>query len=185
MTRPIKIRLVKDASLTIDNLDSSGRAMTAVENKPVADCVAPEGVNASFVVRRRDRSGTILLVEDDPGMRELMRDILRRAGYQVLTAESEAQALAVWEQFNPKIHLLLTDVMIPHRTTGLELARKLKGSKPKLKVIYTSGFGREICGGDPELTASPFLKKPFTPAELVDVVARSLEPKPGLVGTPS
>ena len=112
-----------------------------------------------------------------------MRKILLNACYQVLTAESEAQALEIWDRFNHQIDLLLTDVMIPHRTTGLELAKKLRATKPDLKVIYTSGFGREICDCDPALTASSFLQKPFTPDELMIVVAATLETKPEFIGT--
>ena len=112
-----------------------------------------------------------------------MRKILLNACYQVLTAESEAQALEIWERFNLQIDLLLTDVMIPHRTTGLELAKKLRATKPELKVIYTSGFGREICDRDPALMASSFLQKPFTPDELMIVVAATLKTKPEFIRT--
>src|SRR5256885_12141684 len=112
-----------------------------------------------------------------------MQKILGDACYQVLTAESEAQALEIWERFNLQIDLLLTDVMIPHRTTGLELAKKLRATKPELKVIYTSGFGREICDRDPALTASSFLQKPFTPEELMVADAVTLEVKQESIGT--
>ena len=176
---------MKDIVSAHGGLEPSRAARKAIRSKPTAVAHRTDrgALNLPGVVRRCDCSATILLVEDDPAVREVMRKILLNACYQVLTAESEAQALEIWERFNLQIDLLLTDVMIPHRTTGLELAKKLRATKPELKVIYTSGFGREICGGDPELTASPFLKKPFAPAELVDVVARSLEPKPEFVGT--
>ncbi len=110
-------------------------------------------------------------MEDDAAIREVIREILCQSGYQVLTAESEAQALEVWERFGLRIDLLLSDVMIPYRTTGLALAKKLKGWKPELKVVYMSGFGREIGCGDPAMATCPFLKKPFTPEELILVVA--------------
>ena len=150
--------------------------MNIVPSGPVAvaDRAVPGAVNPPSLVRRHDCPGTILLVEDDAAIREVVREILCHASYQVLTAESEAQALEVWDRFGRRIDLLLTDVMIPYRTTGLALAKKLKGSRPELKVVYMSGFGREIGCGDPALATCPFLKKPFTPEELIVVVAATL-----------
>src|SRR6185369_16428818 len=78
-------------------------------------------------------SKTILFVEDDPVVREMTCDILRQGGYLVLPADSERQALKAWDRFAKRIDVLLTDVMIPYRSTGLELARKLKRAKPDLK----------------------------------------------------
>ena len=153
--------------------------MNTVRSKPaaIADRTVTGAVNPPGLVRRRDCPGTILLVEDDAAIREVIREILCQSGYQVLTAESEAQALEVWERFGLRIDLLLSDVMIPYRTTGLALAKKLKGWKPELKVVYMSGFGREIGCGDPAMATCPFLKKPFTPEELILVVAATLETK--------
>lgn len=176
---------MKDIVAAQGGLEPSRAARKAIRSKPAAVAHRTDrgALNLPSVVRRRDRSATILLVEDDPAVREVMRKILLNACYQVLTAESEAQALEIWERFNLQIDLLLTDVMIPHRTTGLELAKKLRATKPELKVIYTSGFGREICDRDPALTASSFLQKPFTPEELMIVVAATLETKPEFVRT--
>jgi DNA-binding NtrC family response regulator len=102
-------------------------------------------------------------------------DILSRSGYLVLAAESERQALKAWDRYGRHIDLLLTDVMIPYRTTGLELARKFKRSKPRLKVVFTSGFGPEICCGVPTLTGGLFLPKPFSPGTLLRIVAECLK----------
>ena len=155
---------MKETVAAHGRLEPSRAARKAIRSKPTAVAHRTDrgALNLPGVVRRCDCSATILLVEDDPAVREVMRKILLNACYQVLTAESEAQALEIWERFNLQIDLLLTDVMIPHRTTGLELAKKLRATKPELKVIYTSGFGREICDRDPALTASSFLQKPFT-----------------------
>ena len=178
---------MKDIVSAHGGLEPSRAARKAIRSKPAAVAQRTDrGThNLPSVVRRRDCSATILLVEDDPAVREVMRKILLNACYQVLTAESEAQALEIWERFNHQIDLLLSDVMIPHRTTGLELAKKLRATKPDLKVIYTSGFGREICDRDPALTASSFLQKPFTPDELMIVVAATLENNAEFIGTPS
>ena len=117
---------------------------------------------------------TILFVEDDPVVREMTCDILRQSGYVVLPADSERQALKAWDRFAKRIDVLLTDVMIPYRSTGLELARKLKRAKPDLKVVFTSGFGPEICSGVPVLTGGLFLPKPFSATALLQTIVISL-----------
>src|SRR5216117_503832 len=117
---------------------------------------------------------TILLVEDDPVMRDMVSEILCQSGYMVLTAASAPQALKTWEKFKRLIDLLLTDVLIPCRSTGLELARKFRQSKPKLRIVFTSGFGPEICTGDPAMASGWFLPKPFSPAALLRIVSKCL-----------
>src|SRR3989442_10988802 len=104
-------------------------------------------------IKRPGGSETILLVEDDPVVLEMVSEILRQSGYMVLTAASAPQALKTWEKFGRLIDLLLTDVLIPCRSTGLELARKFQQSKPKLKIVFTSGFGPEICAVDPAMAS--------------------------------
>ena len=118
---------------------------------------------------------TILLVEDDPVMREMVSEILCQSGYMVLTAASAPQALKTWEKFKRLIDLLLTDVLIPCRSTGLELARKFRQSKPKLRIVFTSGFGPEICAGDPAMASGWFLPKPFSQAALLRIVSNCLK----------
>jgi two-component system cell cycle sensor histidine kinase/response regulator CckA len=119
---------------------------------------------------------TILLVEDDPAMRELTRDILRRNGFTVLTADSDCQALWLWSRHAHQINLLVTDLMIPNRTTGVELAKKLLRERPDLPVLYVSGFGREIGEGDTAfLRKSPFLQKPYSPSALIQTVFDCLD----------
>ena len=125
-------------------------------------------------IKRPGGSETILLVEDDPVVLEMVSEILRQSGYMVLTAASAPQALKTWEKFGRLIDLLLTDVLIPCRSTGLELARKFQQSKPKLRIVFTSGFGPEICAGDPAMASGWFLPKPFAPAALLRIVSQCL-----------
>jgi len=126
-------------------------------------------------IKRPGGPETILLIEDDPVVLEMMSEILRQSGYMVLTAASAPQALKTWEKFARLIDLLLTDVLIPCRSTGLELARKFQKSKPKLKVVFTSGFGPEICAGDPAMTSGWFLPKPFSQAALLRIISNCLK----------
>lgn len=119
---------------------------------------------------------TILLVEDDVEVREITRAILRQFGYVVLTAESECQALWLWERHHLEIELLVADMMIPNCATGLDLAKKLRARKPSLKVLITSGFGREIGGEETGLLArTPFLQKPYSAQTLMESVTRCLQ----------
>jgi CheY-like chemotaxis protein len=124
--------------------------------------------------KRPDGPETILVVEDDLAVREMTCDILSQNGYLVLVAESEKQALKAWDRFGKRIDLLLTDVLIPYRTTGLELARRFKRTKPNLKIVFTSGFGPEICSGVPTLTGGLFLPKPFSAPALLQAIVTCL-----------
>ena len=126
-------------------------------------------------IKRPGGPETILLVEDDPVMREMVSEILCQSGYMVLTAASAPQALKTWEKFKRLIDLLLTDVLIPCRSTGLELARKFRQSKPKLRIVFTSGFGPEICAGDPAMASGWFLPKPFSRTALLRIISNCLK----------
>ena len=147
---------------------------TTIEATMCAESAAPVAVDPAFAVRQGDCPKTILLVEDNAELLEVTGEILSFSGYQVLTATSESQALEVWQQFSHQIDLLLTDVMMANRATGFELARKLQASKPKLKVVYTSGFEPEICDFDPALGGALFLQKPFSLEALTRVLSDSL-----------
>ena len=82
---------------------------------------------------------TILLVEDEEPLRKVVVELLAQLGYQVLSAGNGKQALAVAAAPQQKIDLLITDVLMPE-ISGPELARRLQAQKPRLKVIFISGF---------------------------------------------
>jgi two-component system cell cycle sensor histidine kinase/response regulator CckA len=84
-------------------------------------------------------SETLLLVEDETGVRELTKDILLAQGYRVLVAQDGVEALQVAQEHEGPIHLLITDVVMP-RLGGRELADQLRSSRPKMRVLYTSGY---------------------------------------------
>jgi CheY-like chemotaxis protein len=131
-------------------------------------------------ILRNDRSVTgmktgsklVLLVEDDPQVREFALLVLRGAGYEVVVAETAAQAQRQWDRHGGKCDLLLADMMIPNCSTGLELARRFRRDNAALPVIITSGFGPEIAGDQAgELKSLVFLRKPFKPDELLKAVS--------------
>ena len=118
----------------------------------------------------------ILIVEDEEMLRELAREILKDAGYQILEAASGREALAVWEQHSGTIDLLLTDMVMPEGVSGSELAERLVAGAPELKVIYMSGYTSEDVSPDLlQRTNASFIQKPYGHAELTKVVRECLD----------
>ncbi len=117
---------------------------------------------------------TVLLVEDEGSVRDLAREILETRGYTVLEARDGAQALGIAERHGGPIALLLTDVVMPGMS-GPELARRLTGLRPGLKVLYVSGYtDRGVAPGEGP-PAAVLLQKPFTPGVLAGKVREVLD----------
>ncbi len=119
--------------------------------------------------------GTVLVVEDEDGVRNLVRDILQTAGYTVLEARHGAEALDVSERHVGPIHLMLTDVVMPEMS-GRELAQRLAILRPATKVLFMSGYTANavVHHGvlDPD---TDFLQKPITAAVLTRKVRQILD----------
>src|SRR5213594_1202791 len=86
--------------------------------------------NVSFKTRFQARPGTILLVEDDPAIRELTRVVLRRSGFNVLVADSDIQAQWIWSRQRYLIHRLLADIRIRNQASALQLAKRFQRKRP-------------------------------------------------------
>jgi two-component system cell cycle sensor histidine kinase/response regulator CckA len=124
----------------------------------------------------RGGSETILVVEDETPLRQLVKSVLQRHGYRVLEADSGVDALPIWLQYKDQISLLLTDMVMPHGVSGRELAQRLRGDKPELKVIYSSGYSLAVVGGDMVLREGlNFLQKPYNPRKLAQAVRDCLD----------
>jgi signal transduction histidine kinase len=118
---------------------------------------------------------TILLVEDDDGIRALVRKLLASRGYTVLEASGGNQAMVVSQQYSGIVHLLLTDIVMPD-LSGPDMAQRILGQRPKIAVLYMSGFsGRLSAHLDTSGSGAGFLHKPFTPETLLKKVRASLE----------
>ncbi len=124
---------------------------------------------------RLQGSETILVVEDDEMVRQLIADALGLYGYKILAAGKGDEALLLGEQHQEPIHLVLTDVVMP-QLSGRELAERLGRLHPEMQVLYMSGYSEEIVGQSGALEeGAPFIQKPFTPGVLVQKVRRVLD----------
>jgi two-component system, cell cycle sensor histidine kinase and response regulator CckA len=121
---------------------------------------------------------TILVVEDEPALRELVVNILELCGYRTFQAGSGPEALKVWGLRRNEIDLLLTDMVMPEGMTGGQLAEQLQAQDPGLKVIYTSGYSPGMAGKDIALLEGfNFLPKPYPPTRLAHLVRECLDAK--------
>jgi PAS domain S-box-containing protein len=149
---------------------STFRVYLPLDEEPAPAALHPEDPAAPL---KRGVSRCILLVEDDPGVREYARKTLLTHGHRVLEAASGRLALPVWQQHREQIEILLTDVVMPDGINGLELGQRLLKEKPALKVIYASGYSADVAGGDfSQRQGVDFIGKPYLPADLLNIVAR-------------
>jgi DNA-binding response OmpR family regulator len=104
---------------------------------------------------------TVLVVEDEPGVRQLICEVLRQEGYTVLESSDSLQAAQVSETYPGEIHLLVTDIVMPH-SSGRDLSARLASSRPGMKVLYISGYTEDTIVHHGVLESDlAFLPKPF------------------------
>ncbi len=127
------------------------------------------------------RTGRILLVEDEPVLREIAQRVLVRAGFDVTAAADPGEAIIAAETGPEPFDLLLTDVVMPGMR-GPELARRLRNSRPELRVLLASGYAEEIVDSDRH--EDPLLPKPFSPETLLAAVDAVLGPAARVVAPP-
>ncbi|MCX7865848.1 MAG: ATP-binding protein [Limisphaera sp.] len=121
---------------------------------------------------------TILAVEDEPALRLMLVNGLRRLGYQVLAAASGPEALELWRTHRDSIDLVITDMVMPGGLNGRQLAARLREDRPDLKVIFSSGYSHELSAEGLEHLAGAFLPKPYTPKKLAAIVRACLDGRP-------
>ena len=132
-------------------------------------------VRSEVTERPCDGRETILLVEDDPSVRDLTELILRRHGYTVLSAETGREGLHLAKEHPGKIDLLLSDIVLPD-LSAVMLTEQLKRLYPRIRTLYMSGYGYEVIARHiPALGHITFLQKPFSAAELTRQVRNVLD----------
>jgi signal transduction histidine kinase/ActR/RegA family two-component response regulator len=133
-----------------------------------------ERIRSSIPPAKRPRAETILVVEDEPGVRRATVRILRSAGYEVVAAESGAEALRVAGTCDG-IDLVLSDIVMPD-LDGPETVARLRATRPALRALFVSGYGEDVlsrAGGLAE--GDGLLAKPFRPGQLLTAVADALQ----------
>ncbi len=137
---------------------------------PLERAPVQQSKSAPAPVERAQNFETVLVVEDEDIVRELVCDVLTEEGYNVLCAAEGLEALRLADEFDGAVHLLVTDVIMPHMN-GPELAEKLSVARPGIRVLYVSGYSDNDIGDhgvlDPQIA---LLQKPFTP----NVLARKI-----------
>jgi two-component system cell cycle sensor histidine kinase/response regulator CckA len=143
-------------------------------------CMSDETcVKKKDIVGLRRGSETILVVDDEPMVKQLASDVLKRYGYTVLTAGGGEEAIDVFRQRSAEIDAVILDMVMPVME-GREVFRRLQEIKPGVKVIISSGYSHDRDADDLiDHGARSFVQKPFRIAELVQVVGKVIEGKEG------
>ena len=156
----------------VNNQDERLTVVGRFETQPDSDL---HTINVSFsVVEKLGRAAqgkeTILLVEDDEVVRKLVSEVLDNEGYRLLEAANGVAALSICAQYEERIHLLLTDVIMPEMS-GRDLADRLVPQHPEMKVLFMSGYTDDVIADHGVLDAgTAFIQKPFAP----DVLSRKV-----------
>jgi len=155
----------------------SGRGTTLAVYLPATAAAVTDSTVGLGRQRLATGSETILLVEDDPAVRQLTERILASAGYRVLACADGHRALDLVDE-HPTIDLLITDVIMPGMN-GRQLADRFSARRPGLPVLFTSAYTRGVLNHAPDDPTVAFLEKPFTAAAVTDRVRAVLDARAG------
>jgi CheY-like chemotaxis protein len=159
--------------ITVDSAIGTGTAVTIY--LPHVDGTAEAVSSSRPPARTLTGMETVLLVEDEAAVRELVRKTLERYGYHVLPAQDADDATTTEGQYIGPIHLLLTDIVMPG-LNGPDLAQRLVRRRPSMAVLYMSGFAHRVAVDLGSFSAkTSFLQKPFTPVSLATRVRECLD----------
>jgi PAS domain S-box-containing protein len=125
---------------------------------------------------------TILLVEDSAPLRQLTRELLSREGYVILEAVDGVEALELSEKHKSRIHLLITDIVMP-RMRGTELAAQIATQRPDIAIVFLSGYTEEAAWRLNDTRRIAILEKPYTSTTLLRTVRRTLDEMDEMLST--
>ncbi len=167
--------LVKQSGGEIMVYSEIGRGTTFKVYLPVVDEKVREQRSIDEAATGITGTETILLVEDEDIVRELVRTILSENGYKILEASNGIEALAVCDSYRDQIHLLLTDFIMP-KMNGMQLKDQIIKLLPDIKFLFMSGYTDDSIARSEGFNAeTPFIEKPFTPDSLSKKVRDVLE----------
>jgi DNA-binding NtrC family response regulator len=169
--------------LRIHSEPGAGTAISVLLPASEAEAARVPAEEPSPQVEAARGEDTILVVEDEPAMREVARRILARNGHTVLVAAGGAEAIAIAESHDGPIDLLVTDVVMP-QMLGKEVAERITAIRPSLRVLYMSGYAHPVLASQGRLEPGVILlEKPFTEAVMLAKVRAVLDAPPaGNVG---
>ena len=116
---------------------------------------------------------TILVVDDEPGVRVMVARMLTLSGYAVVSAQSGEEAITIAQEYAAPIDLVLTDVRMPVMS-GPEMVTELQKLRPEIRVMYMSAYSRDVLPPGVQDTDIPFLTKPFTMRTLALSIVETL-----------
>lgn len=167
--------IVKQSGGSIWVHSEPGQGATFKIYLPRVDAISSDGSSCNQLSENCTGTETILLVENAEPLRALAKEFLRGSGYAVLEAENGQEAIRIAKAFGGRIHLLLTDVIMPEMG-GKQLAEQMAGLRPATKVLYMSGYSDDgIVRSGILATEMVFLEKPFTRDILLRKVRRILD----------
>lgn len=126
--------------------------------------------------KARNGTGTILLVEDEEIVRNVVARLLQKCGYTVLAPETPIDAITISEDKGIAIDLILSDIVMPEMN-GKEMVKKIKLLRPGIKILFMSGYTDEIISAQDFLDdGTRFITKPFDFPVLVSMIGEQLSP---------
>ena len=172
--------IVKQSHGHLEVESAIGKGTTFSVHLPVVDGTIEEDRESRLITGDLQGSERVLVVENEPEFREMVKQLLQGSGYAVLEAEGGEMALQLCQESKEPIHLLLTDVVMPGMS-GPELSEALQRVNSEIKVLYMSGFmANAIVDRGLSITEMAFLQKPFTRDELAYKVREVLDDETSL-----
>jgi len=166
--------------ITVESTPGAGTTVTTYW--PTVDEPVESAAAGAWPVNTLQGTETILLVDDETGVRELIRRVLEGHGYKVLQARDVGDAMAIEETHRGPIHLLLSDIIMPG-LNGPDLAQRIVRRRPAIKVLFVSGYtNREAMDVGLTSQSVSVLQKPFTPDTLATKVRERLDRRVGQTG---
>jgi two-component system, cell cycle sensor histidine kinase and response regulator CckA len=168
-------RIIKESGGDIWAQSAPGEGATFTICLPSAPFATSRGAEVAPPRAQTVGSETLLLVEDDDGVRRLLNHLLHKRGYKVIEAANGEEALRVFERRGSEIQLVLTDMVMPHMS-GRQLGERLRELSPAVKIIYMSGYTDDVLVRTGALgPGMSFLQKPLRPEVLAAKVRETLD----------